>query len=65
MNDDYEELCNILSEAIPTQVRRTIIVSKKEHEKLEHEIRYLEDLIDLRDKVCGITRSGLLKETKV
>ena len=66
MDDDYEQLCNILSKAIPTQVHRTIIVSEKEHAKLAREIRYLKDLIDLRDKVCGIARTGsFMKETKV
>ena len=65
MTDDYEQLCDILSKAIPKQVRRTIIVSQKEHERLANEIRYLDSLIDLRDKVCSIARTcSLLKETK-
>lgn len=65
MSADYDQLCRILSKAIPKQVRRTIIVSEKEHERLANEIRYLEDLIELRDKVCGIAGTySLLKETK-
>jgi hypothetical protein len=65
MNDDYEKLCDILSKAIPKQVRRTIIVSEKEHEKLDREIRYLATLIDTRDKICRIVRNrGLFKQSK-
>lgn len=29
MSADYDQLCGILSKAIPKQVRRTIIVSEK------------------------------------
>ncbi|MGH9876274.1 MAG: hypothetical protein ACRD5H_01430 [Nitrososphaerales archaeon] len=65
MKNDYEKLCSILSEAVPTQVRRTIIVSEKEHENLDREIRYLANLIDTRDSVCRIARNhSLLKQSK-
>lgn len=65
MKDNYGELCEELSDMIPTQVKRTIIVLRKEPQNLQREIRYLEDLIDLRNKVCDMARnSSLLKETE-
>jgi len=66
MQDNYEELYEALKDMIPTQVKRTGIVLRKEPQNLQWEIRYLKDLIDLRDKVCGIARTGsFMKETKV
>jgi hypothetical protein len=65
MEDNYEKLCDELGYLIPTQVKRTIIVLRKEPQNLQREIRYLEDLIDVRDKICDITRNySLLKETE-
>ena len=61
MEDNCEELCEELSDMIPTQVKRTIIVLWKEPQNFQREIRYLEDLIDMRDKVCNITRNNSLK----
>ena len=65
MDDSYEELCEALRDMIPTQVKRTIIMLRKDPQNLQREIRYLEDLIDLRNKVCDIARNySLLKETE-
>jgi len=61
MEDNCEELCEELSDMIPPQVKRTIIVLWKEPQNFQCEIRYLEDLIDMRDKVCNITRNNSLK----
>ena len=65
MGDNYKELYEALKDMIPTQVKRTIIVWKKEPQNLQWEIRYLEDLIDLKDKLWEIVRNdSLLKETE-
>lgn len=65
MEDNHKELYEALKDMIPTQVKRTIIVWKKEPQNLQWEIRYLEDLIDLKDKLWDIVRNdSLLKETE-
>ena len=65
MEDNYKESYEALKDMIPRQVKRTIIVWKKESQNLQWEIRYLEDLIDLKDKLWDIVRNdSLLKETE-
>jgi len=65
MEDNYEELYEALKDMIPTQVKRTVIVSRKDPQNLQSEIRYLEDLIDIKDKLWDIVRDySLLKETE-